>query len=450
MSNLSQIVNVLITRASAAVARQGFGIPMIFGTVGAGFTDSIRYYSDLESVGDDFEITDPVYLMAAALFSQSVAPELIAVGKRTGAGVGEDEIQTITPSAPPTKGKMKLKYGVNASAFIDFDDNAATITAAIEGITGIGAGNVVATGTLATSVVVTFGGTLAKKDVPMLTYSDNTLATADDTPVTLSIVETNKGVSSLAEELNALIDEPSGNDWYMLLMPSETDADILAAAAWTEAQDKFYLARSSDSDCPTSSTSDIAYQLEALGYTKTAIFYSSTITTGNHDACLAGLQLPKDAGSSTYANKQLVGCLPDALSATAIVNLKAKKANFYHTIAGLNVTQTGTTCSGEWIDVMIGIAYMKARIAENVFAVLAEEEKVPFTNDGIAQIANATEEALLDAKEKGILDSYVINIPKASDVSSADKLARQFKDLTFTGVLAGAIHFVEINGRVSV
>ena len=79
---LSDIVNVKITRDTQAVSEAGFGLLMILGTHKR-FNDRIRFYSNIQAVGNDFIPTDFEYIAAQEAFSQALSPEQIAIGRRT-------------------------------------------------------------------------------------------------------------------------------------------------------------------------------------------------------------------------------------------------------------------------------------------------------------------------------------------------------------------------------
>ena len=57
--------------------------------------------------------------------------------------------------------------------------------------------------------------------------------------------------------------------------------------------------------------------------------------------------------------------------------------------------------------------------------------------------------ALEEGKKNKILASYEVNYPAVADVSITDKGKRFLPDVSFTGVLAGAIHGTKINGVVT-
>jgi hypothetical protein len=85
-----------------------------------------------------------------------------------------------------------------------------------------------------------------------------------------------------------------------------------------------------------------------------------------------------------------------------------------------------------------------------VFSELVNAEKIPYTDAGV-QVIKAAMDGVLDlAVRRGVLASYESSAPLVADVPDADKIARTLPDITFDGVLAGAIHKVQVRGTVSV
>ena len=85
---VNKIVKVNILTSPTFPARKGFGLLLIVGSsarlpVG----DRIRFYSDMDSVGADFSSTDEEYKAAQVFFSQSPAPNQLAIGRRFAAAV---------------------------------------------------------------------------------------------------------------------------------------------------------------------------------------------------------------------------------------------------------------------------------------------------------------------------------------------------------------------------
>jgi hypothetical protein len=94
---LSDIVNVVITRQTQTVSEAGFGIPLILGTSNH-FNDLIRFYTSMDEVALDFNSNDREYIAAQDIFSQTISPDIIAIGRRQVDDV-TIEVETASPNA---------------------------------------------------------------------------------------------------------------------------------------------------------------------------------------------------------------------------------------------------------------------------------------------------------------------------------------------------------------
>jgi hypothetical protein len=123
---------------------------------------------------------------------------------RTVAGApvaGTDEVQTLTIGGTPTGGTFRLQFKGRVTAAISWSATNATllanIDAALEALSSIGTGNVAtAAGSLTAgigTITLTFGGSLAKKAVPLVSVFQNALT---GTAPTLAIAETTPGVDA--------------------------------------------------------------------------------------------------------------------------------------------------------------------------------------------------------------------------------------------------------------
>jgi hypothetical protein len=97
---------------------------------------------------------------------------------------------------------------------------------------------------------------------------------------------------------------------------------------------------------------------------------------------LAGRVLPLDPGSETWKFKTVAGVTPDVYTDTQRVNLKNRNANYYYTVAGVNIVTEGVVADGEFIDVIRFRDWIASHMAEGVFGALASANKVPFTDEG--------------------------------------------------------------------
>lgn len=435
MPNIEQIVNVQIAVDSTSPTQKGFGIPLIC-TYHTRWLDRIREYSDLSELeDDDFETYDPTYRMAQALLLQNPRVTKFKVGRLTTAQTPTKKITVTTATegevisctvVGPNGAETAISRTVPGSSSTTAE--ATAVAALIDAITDVAATSAAAVVTCTAAAGSMFYITNLKN----LTFEDTTADGNIDAD--LSLIE--------AED----------DDFFGIAIASAGATDIADVAAWTETRERFFMARLRNYKELDSSTDVTGPALSAAEYDYTAGIY-----TGDDihyaDCAWLGKQLPKDPGSSNYAHKELKGVTADKLTSSQRANLVANNMNFYETISGLSITRWGTVASGDYIDNNIGILWLKARIREEVFGLLASLEKVPYTDAWIGMVVAAVRKVLNLGVQRLILspDSpIVVRAPKASEVSRADKTARLLPDVKFSAVLGDGINKVNVNGTVSV
>lgn len=258
--------------------------------------------------------------------------------------------------------------------------------------------------------------------------------------------------TTLATDLDAI--QLENGDWYALVTLYNSDAYVKAAAAWVEASDapKLYAAELNNSETVTLAAGggDTAQDLETLAYARTFTAYHPS-PADMFAAAWFGRVLPLTPGSETWKFKTLAGVNPVTLTSTHRTNLRNKTCNTIQTVAGRNITWEGNTLDGDFIDIQRGLDWLQDDMTKAVFEVLANANKVPMTNAGIAVIEGAMRGSLTKAYRMGIIDSdFVITVPKIADISATDRGNRLLPDMKFSCRLQGAIHKVTINGVVSV
>lgn len=443
MSQEDQIVNIQVQLQTKAVPQPSFSIPMILGIAHRMGSDKIRYYSDPDGMlTDGFTTSDPEYKHAVAAFSQAIRPVQIAVGDRS-AEVAQ--VDTITPTAVDLH-VYKIKIdGVEYSYTADGSATAAEIVTGLAALVNADA-DCPAAATGSTTLILT-----AK--VAGVGFTTNTEADAD-----LALVHTtaNHGV---VDDLVAI--QLISDLWYGLDLCSDADHDILAAASWIETQKKIFIGASKASAIPTSATTDLASKLKGLGYTRTALMF--TLLQANLDAGIAaawlGGQLPQTPGASTWKFKQLVGITPDVFNSTQrnfLIGIPAtpqKNANIYETVGGVNITEEGWMVGGQFIDITVGIDWFLSICQANIYTLLVQNAKIPFTDQGGAVVQNAIIQAIKQGIDNGLIDgktAYNVHVPAVLDVPTADRANRILSGVTFSFRLAGAFHFIKVKGTVTV
>jgi hypothetical protein len=261
---------------------------------------------------------------------------------------------------------------------------------------------------------------------------------------------TKKSTDTWVEALTAASE--SDDTWYGVAISSILDADNLAVAAWVNARKKIFGAKSNDAGIyDPDDEYDILTQLADLGYDRTFVLYHQDASTEQVIGAPYGLQLPKLPGSTNWAYKRLQGIASSPLNSTQRTTVLNKKGNVFTTRSGVNVFENGQMVSGEYIDIIHGIDWLEARMQSNIWNAFVNNEKIPFTDDGINLIIAQIDEALSTSVARNILagtPSYSISAPRASEVTATDKGQRTLPDVEFEATLAGAINKTVIRGRV--
>lgn len=439
---LSDIVSVSITRDSFAPTRVGFGRLLVLGATDRfANSDLIRVYTDLDGMlSDGFLTSDNEYKAAAKYFGQSNRPVDIAIGLR---GTDIAQVQTVTIVTVTNNANYILS--VNGESFDYLSDGSALNTEIRDGLIALinaSAQPVTAASTGATTFTITAdsagqGFTFAESDAK------------------LSSVATTANVG-VQEHLAAIVNSAAiGNDWFGLMLTSHTEGDIDEAAAYVETRRKLFGYATADAGVLANTAGNLAADLLALGYAATFGMYSAD-AANYPEAAWFGAMLAYLPGEATWALKPLTGITADVLTSTQRTNLEALNITYYETVAGRGVTKGGKVAEGEWIDTIIIANWTAQRMQEDVFVLLAASPKVPFTDQGIAQVGAVVSGVLKEGEGNGAyaprdLDgkAFVVTLPKASSFSSAERQTRNLTRCTFAGFLAGAVHTVAVTGDVS-
>lgn len=434
MSDLKNIVDVTINRATRTVSRLGFGIPLIMGS-NAAFVERIRSYSSLAEVLVDFAITTAEHKMATAIFAQNPAPPTIKIGR-----VG-----------------IAFKQKVNVDVTTVEDDAVYSVT--INGVTS----SITSDGTATASEIVDLLIAQITTDAEPVTTTDN----GDDFDIEADVAGTDFSIQvdtqltvltiigyteDAATALAAIRNED--DDFYFILLTSRDEDDAKILDSVVEGLTKLMVFCSLDNAIQTNSATDIASVLSGAALDRSICFYSE-LQEEYPEAAWVGKIAPKDPGSVTWKFKTLAGITPQVFTSAQKAFVKGKSCNLYNEVGGVNITEEGVVASGEFIDIMRGTDWIHVNIQADVYGGLVNVDKVPYTNAGIDTIRNLILGVLNTAIDMGILSGEsgkepVVIAPDEADVSSADKAVRLLDNVEFTGFYAGAIHKVKMVGNLSV
>ncbi len=439
--SLQEIVNVVIDRQTAGISRAGFGTPMLLSSEAAsvsGFTQRARVYTSVEAIiNDGFAATGVTVQAAQRVFGQNPAVRRLVIGRRE--------------NLPQRTVKLTPVALDSTEYVVTVDGNAASFTS--------GVGAVVA------DITAGLKADIDGLAIPNISTTDNGTdldisMTAPGTVFTLRVdnrelllqadVTTEPGAVA---DLTAIRTSITGNDeWYALISDLHAADEIAALAASIEGTEKIFLAACGDDDILAGTPGSIGEVLSAANYDRTALFYHET-PDEFPEAAWAGRVLNIDPGEETWAYKTLAGIPASLITTTEETNLAAANVNRYvEQTEDRSITKFGTMASGEYIDIIRFVDFVTARIRENIFRRLTALNKIPFTDGGIAIIENEIRGVLnTGVSDGGFAEepAPAVTVPRAADVSAADKANRLLPDVRFTATLAGAVHLVEVRGVVS-
>lgn len=356
------------------------------------------------------------------------------------------------PAAPVTASGTSTQLILTARSGLDADD--------VEVSTSANMGAPAAP--TAAELVTTLTALINASAIPVTASGTGTLVLTADAAGEPFALETSEGWSmtetttwdtaaktALTEDLVAIRNADSS--WYALLASGSSTDEILTLAAAVEGMDATILFASTGDAGVLSgeSENDVGAQGEALGYNRTAVMH--TDHPGTYPmTTLAGVGLPRAPGSMTFSYKRLNGQKARAYGSEEITQLEARNMLRYTTIAGRDVTRNGKMLGGQWIDITIGIDFMKARIQEEIFSTLAGSPKVPMTQAGAESIGAAVRLALSMAEENEIIEAgtWQVTVPTVAEMSSTDRQNRHLRPVTWFARFVGAIESVLVEGDV--
>lgn len=435
--DVSNVVTTSTVVQDKSVSRASFGTIGIFARHTLG--PAVRTYATSAAglaamVADGIGTGHDAYVKLSAIASQEVKPPTVKIYKRS---VANAQIVTMLPVVT-TEGYIydfAVKNQSGVSTTITYTVLAAAtptsigtaLAALIDAIAGVGA--VASVGTI--TVTPTVAGDRFFIDVPRgdLTVKD----TSTD--------------AGIATDLAAgqLLD-PS---FYGVLTDGYSEAEINAAAAWAQANGKLYLGLSIDTDVFTGSATDVASDMETAAYTRCGPLPTRYQSTQAH-AALMGRQLAQAPGSSDWNNKTLVASA-DNFTDSQLGFAVGKNASLFVSIAGLGVSHNVKASSGRLFDTTRDLDWFDANLAADLFSVLVNNEKIPYSAIGKALIQAAAERRGAIAISNGVFEpgSFAVQMPADGEDDPADKAAQVLR-FTWTAIKSIGVAKIAVSGTVTV
>lgn len=446
MAQIDNIVQVYISRQTTQIDITSFDIPLLMvemDDADTGFTDRVRTYTSLEGVMNDLGVNHPGYRMAQSLLAGEIRPATFKIGKvnkQTGSEESYAEALAEIIEADNTW------YAVITQSHLDSDivDVAETIQSMDKIYFTSTASNLAVTPTQSVTYTATvqfdLTGAAEGDTVSVMIAGERYQAEMGATEWgDFEYVGVGTGTFTGSFNLN----EVTG-----LLTVTNPSISYTITSARQTIDGEVVEVESENISGTDPVGMDIGQRLRARGMDRTVFLYSPNADSEWPEAVWVGTQLPEVPGSNTWEYKSLPGTTVVKLSDSQIALLESRGYNYYINVKGANITRRGKVAEGEWVDVMILVDWLRARIQEQIFYRLVNTKKIPFTDAGATMIENEIRSVLSQAEVNGGIDGYTVTAPRVLSIPEMQRNARVMGDFTFDARLAGAVSVVIIRGIV--
>ena len=488
----SDIVNVAVSLSPTAAQQRNFGALIILGDSGVIDTfQRYRSYTSLAAVAADFSTLSPEYQAAALAFGQNPQLSQLYIGawartatRATLVGAPLSAAQQ-APGAWTTVTSGGIDFVINGVPFNLTGLNFSAVTS----MTAVAA---VIQAALASNGTVTWNSVYGYLQVSSnTTGAASTIAFA--TPGTGFDISAQTGLSAAssgsyivggiaAETPLACLTTLAGitGNWYGAMFAASVmpvDADYVACAGFINGASPvriFGVTSQEGAVLNASLSTDVASQLQALGYNRTFVQYSSS----SPYACAAifgrAFTVNFNGSNTLYTLKfdTEAGVVAESLTESQAAAVNAKNCNVFvnynitsGTGASIAIIQQGTMANGTFFDVIHGTDWLQNAIQTAVFNLLfTNQTKIPQTDAGVTLIVNTITQVLQQAVANALVapgvwngppvgaivtgqtlsTGYYVFAPPVATQTQAARAARQSPVIQACIKLAGAIHFVSV------
>ena len=480
---ISNLVNVSVNLTPKPAVFPNLSTCLVIGTSTViNITTRMREYTSIAQVAADFGTTVPEYLAAVLWFEQTPQPQSLLIGRWAQTASKGQLIGGLVPAVDQlistwqaiSTGSMRVSIdnSVETLSGLDF-----TLASNLNGVCSVInlqlTGAVISWDSVNGNFIITSNSTGVGSTVSFVSPTGS----GTDVSAMLAMTAatgafTADGVAAeSAVDCVTIFDNKFSSQWYGLVMIGTSDQEVMNVAAFIEASSPahFYGVTTQEVGVLNANdTSNIAYSLKQLGYTHTAVQYSSTnayavtsllarILTTNWSANLSTI---------TLMYKQEPGIIAESLTQTQMNALLGNNANvFVNYNNSTAIIQPGITPSGQYIDTVIGCDWLRGAIQTNVYNLLyGTSTKIPQTDAGMHQIATQVEAACVSGVNNGLLapgqwnsqgvgqiaqgdylsKGYYVYTPPLSSQAQPDRAARKAVPIQVLAKLAGAVQQAEV------
>ena len=224
-----------------------------------------------------------------------------------------------------------------------------------------------------------------------------------------------------------------------------TDADKVAVAEWCAANTKLAILQDNSAEALDSSeTDDLGSTLMSAGNDRALVVWSEN-QNDYLDAAFASV-LSNPVGSYIFAYNTFSGVpVSDMIDATSSGVLEGKNISYYANISNGQRSFLGKVAKGDFADVIVSQDFLTRRMQEAISFIVFNAKKIPYTNQGIEQLAAAVSGVLTNAQINGIISSFLLATRTVNQVPENERANRTYGEIDVSVVLTGAIQSVKID-----
>lgn len=483
--SVNDVVNVSVSLAPVAAQQRNFGSLLILGDSGViDVNTRLRLYTSLSAVAGDFG-NSPEFQAASIAFGQNPQLSQLYIGAWARTATSG---QLIGAPLSVTQ-QLITNFNVISSASFTISVNGSPTN--FSGINLTSATNLNGVASLITTGLAGNGTVTWVPSTTSFTFSSNTTGTSStvgfattfgsgtDISSIMGWRSTQGGftVAGIAAESPlacVTILANLTNNWYGVMfaasvMPADSDYTAVAGLIQGLTVSRIFGVTTQEAAALNPNlTSDVASQLQALGYSRTFTQYSSS----SPYACagIFGDAFTVDFNGTntlyTLKFKQEIGVVAETLTESQAAALNTKNCNVYVNYNNQTaILQQGVMANGTFFDVIHGTDWLQNDIQTIVFNLLfTAGTKIPQTDAGVNQIVSAITQGLNQAVVNDLIapgvwtgppvgaivtgqtlsTGYYIFAPSVASQTQADRAARKAPVLTVCIKLSGAIHFVSV------
>lgn len=446
---ISRIVSVSVTLTQAGAQAQNLSNLLLLGSSNViDPVERFRIYNTLSAIASDFGTSAPEYLGATEWFAQAPQPTALLVGRWVNAA-SQGGLRCGVLSA--AQQLLSVWNAITTGAFAVQLNGGAAIQ--VTGLNFSGAANLNAVAALinanagltATALVVWNANFQRFEFQSVLTGATSAISFLTSPGSGTDISALLKGTQALGAYVYAgqaletavtavtLFDNMVGQQWYGVSVIGAAPADVLAIAAYVDGASTKHTQWNTTQDANVlvaTATTDIAYQLQQVGYLRTFTQFSSSNIYAAVSAA-ARILTVNYTGSNTAMTlkfKQEPGVAPETLNATQIAALEGKNCNVFVAYNNnTSILEQGVMANGTFTDIVTGTDWLSVTIQAAVYNLLyTSPTKIPQTDAGMQLLTTACESVCVQGVLNGLLAPGVWNSAGFGALNQGDLLIKGF------------------------